>query len=106
MNNEKSIEIFFKKIITPEIVNLIAKYTNKKIDLIDNRNLKNDEYKLKRDRLIEIEVSSQEFYVFIGLLILLGITKKSNESITLCIFCSRNFVERSISATIEIHYFR
>ena len=81
LHNEKSIEIFFKKIITPEIVNLIAKYTNKKIDLIDNRNLKNDEYKLKRDRLIENEVSSQEIYAFIGVLILLGITKKSNESI-------------------------
>ena len=60
-----------------DMVDKIANYTNKKIRLIDNQflELKN------REKLMSVDVSSDEIYAFIGILLLLGITKKSNESI-------------------------
>jgi hypothetical protein len=81
LKDEKSIEIFFQQIITISIVDKIAKYSNKKIKLIDNQVIENAKYRLAREKLASLEVSSEEIYGFIGILILLGITKKSNESI-------------------------
>ena len=74
LQNEKSIEFFF------EMVNKIAKYTNKRISLINNDCLENLTYREHRNRLENVAVTAQEIYSFIGILILLGITKKSDVS--------------------------
>jgi hypothetical protein len=75
LKDEKSIEIFFQQIITISIVDKIAKYSNKKIKLIDNQVIENAKYRLAREKLTSLEVSSEELYGFIGILIL------SNETI-------------------------
>ena len=82
LNIENSIETFFKMLIPISIVEKIAKYTNKKIKMINRENdLQNESYRLQRHRLESVEVNADEVYAFIGLLILLGTTKKSDISI-------------------------
>jgi hypothetical protein len=77
----KSIERFFQMLISVEMVNKIANFTNKKISLINNTGLDNESYRLQRNRLESVKVTTEEIYAFIGLLLLLGITKKSDVSI-------------------------
>ena len=81
LDDEKSIECFFKMFITVSMVERITNYTNKRISLIDNSKLTNESYKLKRNILENAKITPDEVYGFIGILILLGITKKSNVSI-------------------------
>ncbi len=64
LKDEKSIEIFFKQIITISIFDKIAKYSNKKIKLIHNQVIENANYRLAREKLTSLEVSSEEIYGF------------------------------------------
>jgi hypothetical protein len=69
-------------LIPISMVEKIAKYTNKKIKIINrDKELENESYRLHRHRLESVEVNADEIYAFIGLLILLGITKKSDINI-------------------------
>jgi hypothetical protein len=79
--NEKSIEYFFKLIISTEIVREIVDNTNRRIHLIDISNIENEKYKYQRSRSVRDEITFIEIYAFIGLLLLFGITKKSHVSI-------------------------
>jgi hypothetical protein len=81
ISNEFKIESFFKLIITPEIVQEIADNTNIRIKLIDCTHMNNDKYKKQKERQFKNLVSTNEIYAFIGVLLLLGITKKSHVSI-------------------------
>ena len=81
LKNEKSIEMFYKQIISKDIVDKIAKYTNQKIDITSKQTSGNDKYRESREKFMRVIVSTEEIYAFTGILILLGITKKSNESI-------------------------
>jgi hypothetical protein len=82
LKSENSIETFFKMLIPISMVEKIAKYTNKKIKIINrDKELENESYRLQRHRLESVEVNADEIYAFIGLLILLGITKKSDTNI-------------------------
>ena len=81
LKDEKEIKVYFKQLISMDMVDKIANYTNKKIKLIDNQFLENENYRVNREKLMSVDVSSDEIYAFIGILLLLGITKKSNESI-------------------------
>ena len=81
LKNEKSIEIFYIQIISKDIVDKIAKYTNQKIDITSKQTTGNDKYRESREKFMRVIVSTEEIYAFTGILILLGITKKSNESI-------------------------
>jgi hypothetical protein len=75
ISNEFKIESFFKLIITPEIVQEIADNTNIRIKLIDCTHMNNDKYKKQKERQFKNLVSTNEIYAFIGVLLLLGITK-------------------------------
>jgi hypothetical protein len=79
--NENSIEYFFKLIISTEIVQEIVDNTNRRIHLIDISNIEKEKYKYQRSRSVRDEITCIEIYAFIGLLLLFGITKKSNVSI-------------------------
>jgi hypothetical protein len=81
LKDETSIECFFKTIISIEIVNKIAKFTALKISQIKYDTIENENYRQQRERLLKTAVATDEIYGFIGLLILLGITKKSDVSI-------------------------
>ena len=76
-----TIESFFKLIITPEMVQEIADHTNRRIKLIDLTQIVNEKYKSEKERLNKKEITSEDLYAFIGILILLGITKTSNVSV-------------------------
>jgi len=76
--NQNSIEYFFKLIISPEMVQEIVDNTNRRIQLIDNSYIHNENYRQQRNQLMKYEINSSEIYAFIGLLILFGITKKSH----------------------------
>jgi hypothetical protein len=66
-------------LIPISMVEKIAKYTNKKIKIINrDKELENKSYRLQRHRLESVEVNTDEIY---GSLILLGITKKSDINI-------------------------
>ena len=75
--NQTSIEYFFKLIISQYMVEEIVANTNKRIKLIDVTQIGNAKYKSQRERLLKHDLTSNELYAFIGVLILLGITKKS-----------------------------
>ena len=81
VSNEFHIEGFFKLIITPEMVQEITENTNIRIKMIDLSQYKNEKYKKQKEREFKSLVTSTEIYAFIGVLILLGITKKSNVSV-------------------------
>lgn len=63
------------------MVEEIAYNTNKRISLIDFNSYQNAKYKNQKERLIKNPINSTEIYAFIGVLILLGITRKTHVSI-------------------------
>ena len=80
-NIEPSIEIYFKMLITPDMVDKITEFTNQKIGFIDIEKFDSAKYQDEVKRLIKNPITNDEIYAFIGLLILLGITKKSDVNI-------------------------
>jgi hypothetical protein len=81
LKNEKSIIVFFKKILSCEIMTLIVEYTNQRINLIQTINITNESYRKQFERLISKKVTLEEMYAFVGLMILFGLTGKSDISI-------------------------
>ena len=79
LKDEKSIELFFRMLIPIEMVDKITFYTNKKISSIE-LGLKK-EANLAGNYSFDSKITSEELYAYIGLLILLGITKKSDVSV-------------------------
>ena len=67
--------------ISQDIVEKIAKYTNKKIQTINTGLIEDEKYRAQKEKLRALVITPLEIYAFTGILILLGITKKSNESI-------------------------
>ena len=80
-NIEPLIETYFKMIVTLEMANRIAEYTNKKIKLINIENLNYLKYKEQVNRLLKDPITVDDIYAFIGILLLLGITKKSDVNV-------------------------
>jgi hypothetical protein len=94
LKDEKSIEFFFKMIIPNQMVDKIILYTNKKIALVDNIGFEN------------IPITPEELYAYIGVLILLGITKKSDVSVE-SLWCSESLHYAPIAvATMARHRFQ
>jgi hypothetical protein len=81
LKDERSIIVFFKMLLTEEIINLIIKYTNIRISLIENSKISNAKYRAKCEKMKNQEVSVDEMYSFIGLYIMFGLTGKSDVSI-------------------------
>ena len=75
--NQTSIDYFFKLIISQNMIEEIVANTNKRIKLIDVTQIDNAKYKSQKERLLKHDLTSTELYAFIGVMILLGITKKS-----------------------------
>ena len=69
-------------IISSDIVQVITNYTNKRIQWIDYSSIKNEKYhqtqRHQRQRQVKNPLTVEELYAFIGLFILIGITKKTH----------------------------
>jgi hypothetical protein len=81
LKEEKSMHIFYKNIITDEMITLIVEYTNLRISRIDTRKILNQVYRKQFERLISKKIKIVEMYVFVGLLIIFGLTGKTDISI-------------------------
>ena len=64
-------------IITPEIVQDITNNTNTRIRQVSETTT-NAKYLKQRELLLKNSITSEEIYAYIGIIILLGITKKSH----------------------------
>jgi hypothetical protein len=74
--NIDKIDFFFKSIITPKMIQEIIINTGKRIAQRDLNTIINDKYRVQTTSLVEKKLTLIEIYAFIGVLILLGITKK------------------------------
>jgi hypothetical protein len=81
LKDEKSMHIFFKNIITDEMITLIVEYTNLRMSRIDTRKIFNQVYRKEFERLISKKIKTVEMYAFVGLLIIFGLTGKTDISI-------------------------
>ena len=78
LKQTKSITSLFKNIITHDMITLIAKYTNRRIALIQTDKLQNASYRKNREKLLKAEITVDELYAYIGLLILFGLANKND----------------------------
>jgi hypothetical protein len=76
LKQTKSITSLFKNIITHDMITLIAKYTNRRIALIQTDKLQNASYRKNREKILKAEINVDELYAYIGLLILFGLAIK------------------------------
>jgi hypothetical protein len=78
---EKSMLIYFKIIITEEIISLIVEYTNLRISKINTNEIINSVYRKQFERLIRKEITIYEMYAFVGFLVIFGLTGKTDISV-------------------------
>jgi hypothetical protein len=57
---------------------LIAIYTNRRIALIQTDKLQNASYRKNREKILKAEITVDELYAYIGLLILFGLANKND----------------------------
>ena len=81
LKNEKSVIFFFKMIITNEMMESIVEYTNLRISLINTSKILNKNYRIKFERMISKKITLVEMYGFVGLMILFGLTGKTDVSV-------------------------
>ena len=82
LENKRNIQEFFKLIFSPIMIKEIVDNTNKRISRIDKSSFNDPKYNKQLTVLTNKDISINEMYAFIGILILLGITKKSHVSIS------------------------
>ncbi len=78
LKQTKSITTLFKNIITHNMITLIAIYTNRRIALIQTDKLQNASYRKNREKILKAEITVDELYAYIGLLILFGLANKND----------------------------
>ena len=81
LHMEKSMLVFFKMIISEEIISLIVEYTNLRISKINTSEILNSVYRKQFEGLISKEITILEMYAFVGLLVIFGLTGKTDISV-------------------------
>ena len=81
LKEEKSIIVFFRRILDVEMMTSILNFTNLRISLINTSKFLNVNYRKQVERLISKKITLDELFAFVGLMILFGLTGKSNVSI-------------------------
>ena len=63
------------------MVSLISHYTNKRMSLLNYNGSQNEKYCLRKERMFKVDVTVDEIYAYIGLLLLFGLTRKTDISV-------------------------
>jgi hypothetical protein len=101
MKHVKSISVLFKKIISLEMIRIIAYYTNKRIERINTEKYTNEKYRDKLEKIKLNKVSDLELYAYVGLLILFGLTNKNEISIDM-LWSDKSFVHFTPFASVAM----